>query len=45
MICYTYIKIDRELSKDKILDLYLNKIYLGNRAYGVAAAAQVYYGK
>tara|TARA_B100000989_G_scaffold291695_1_gene266499 strand:- start:12079 stop:14496 length:2418 start_codon:yes stop_codon:yes gene_type:complete len=39
------IKIDRELSKDKILDLYLNKIYLGNRAYGVAAAAQVYYGK
>ncbi len=39
------IKIDRELSKDKILELYLNKIYLGNRAYGVGAAAQVYYGK
>jgi penicillin-binding protein 1A len=39
------IKIDRELSKDKILELYLNKIYLGSRAYGVAAAAQVYYGK
>ncbi len=39
------IKIDRELSKEKILELYLNKIYLGNRAYGVAAAAQVYYGK
>ncbi|NKB46991.1 MAG: PBP1A family penicillin-binding protein [Legionellales bacterium] len=39
------IKIDRELSKDKILELYLNKIYLGNRAYGVAAAAKVYYGK
>lgn len=39
------IKIDRELPKDKILELYLNKIYFGNRAYGVAAAAQVYYGK
>lgn len=39
------IKIDRELSKEKILELYLNKIYLGNRAYGVSAAAQIYYGK
>lgn len=39
------IKIDRELSKQEILELYLNKIYLGNHAYGVAAAAQVYYGK
>ena len=39
------IKIERVLSKDQILELYLNKIYLGNRAYGVAAAAQVYYGK
>ena len=39
------IKIDRELPKQKILELYLNKIYLGNRAYGVEAAAQVYYGK
>jgi penicillin-binding protein 1A len=39
------IKIERELNKEKILELYLNKIYLGNRAYGVAAAAQVYYGK
>lgn len=39
------IKIDRELTKDQILSLYLNKIYLGSRAYGVAAAAQVYYGK
>ncbi|MGE3919655.1 MAG: penicillin-binding protein 1A [Gammaproteobacteria bacterium] len=39
------IKIDSEFSKDKILELYLNKIYLGNRAYGVEAAAQVYYGK
>lgn len=39
------IKIDMQLSKEKILELYLNKIYLGNRAYGVGAAAQVYYGK
>ena len=38
-------KIEQVLSKDQILELYLNKIYLGNRAYGVAAAAQVYYGK
>ena len=39
------IKIERELSKDDILELYLNKIFLGHRAYGVGAAAQVYYGK
>jgi penicillin-binding protein 1A len=39
------IKIDRELSKEKILELYLNRVYLGNRAYGVGAAAQIYYGK
>ena len=39
------LKIERELSKDDIFQLYLNKIYFGNRAYGVAAAAQVYYGK
>jgi len=39
------LKIERELTKEEILELYLNKIYLGNRAYGVAAAAQVYYGK
>lgn len=39
------IKIDHELPKEKILELYLNKIYLGNRAYGVGAAAQIYYGK
>ncbi|WP_455216733.1 penicillin-binding protein 1A [Kaarinaea lacus] len=38
-------KIEEELSKEEILSLYLNKIYLGNRAYGVAAAAQVYYGQ
>ncbi|NJD04932.1 MAG: penicillin-binding protein 1A [Methylococcaceae bacterium] len=39
------IKIDAELSKQQILELYLNKIYFGHHAYGVAAAAQVYYGK
>jgi penicillin-binding protein 1A len=38
-------KIERQLSKDEILELYLNKIFLGHRAYGFAAAAQVYYGK
>lgn len=38
------LKIEKELSKETILELYLNKIYLGQRAYGVAAAAQVYYG-
>ncbi len=39
------LKIEQELSKEQILELYLNKIYMGNRAYGVGAAAQVYYGK
>lgn len=39
------VKIDKEFSKEKILELYLNQIYLGNRAYGVGAAAQIYYGK
>jgi len=39
------LQIERELSKDEILELYINKIYLGNRAYGIEAASQVYYGK
>ncbi|MGD8346573.1 MAG: transglycosylase domain-containing protein, partial [Lysobacterales bacterium] len=39
------LKIEREIEKDKILELYLNKIFLGHRAYGVGAAAEVYYGK
>ena len=39
------IKIEHSLSKDQILELYINQIYLGQRAYGFAAAAQVYYGK
>lgn len=38
-------KIDRELSKQRIMELYLNMVFLGNRAYGVAAASQVYYGQ
>lgn len=38
-------KIEYALSKDEILELYLNKIFLGHRAYGFAAAAQIYYGK
>jgi penicillin-binding protein 1A len=39
------LQIERKLSKEEILTLYLNKIYLGNRAYGVGAASNVYYGK
>ncbi|MAY37092.1 MAG: peptidase, partial [Spongiibacteraceae bacterium] len=39
------IKIERALSKQEILELYLNKIFLGNHAYGIEAAAGVYYDK
>ncbi|WP_049723507.1 penicillin-binding protein 1A [Gilvimarinus polysaccharolyticus] len=39
------LQIERELSKEEILALYNNKIYFGNRAYGIQAAANVYYGK
>ncbi len=39
------IKIEHSLSKEKILELYINQIYLGQRSYGFAAASQVYYGK
>lgn len=38
-------KIESELEKDEILELYMNKIYLGQRSYGFAAASKVYYGK
>lgn len=38
-------RIEAALSKDRILELYLNEIFLGNRAYGVAAAAQTYFNK
>lgn len=39
------LEIEQYLSKQEILELYINKIYLGKRAYGIEAAAQVYYGK
>ncbi|NIM69323.1 MAG: PBP1A family penicillin-binding protein [Xanthomonadales bacterium] len=39
------LRIERQLGKDEILELFLNKIMLGHRAYGVGAAADVYYGK
>lgn len=39
------IKLEQILSKDEILSLYLNKIFLGHRAYGFGAAAEVYYGR
>ncbi|SEG01345.1 penicillin-binding protein 1A [Nitrosomonas ureae] len=38
-------KIEHNLTKDKILELYINQIYLGQRSYGFAAAAQTYFGK
>jgi len=38
-------KIEHNLSKNQILELYINQIYLGQRAYGFAAAAQTYFGK
>jgi penicillin-binding protein 1A len=38
-------KIERELTKDQILEVYMNQIYLGQRAYGFASAARVYFGK
>ena len=39
------LKIEKELSKEQIFELYANKIYLGNRAYGFASASKVYYGR
>ena len=39
------IKIEHSLSKDKILEIYINQIYLGQRAFGFAAASQVYFVK
>ena len=38
-------KIERTLTKDQILELYMNQVYLGQRAYGFAAAAKTYFGK
>ncbi|HEX7342458.1 MAG TPA: penicillin-binding protein 1A [Rhodanobacteraceae bacterium] len=42
---FTSFRIENELTKDQILELYLNKMFLGHRTYGVGAAAQYYYGK
>ena len=42
---YLALIMERLLSKEEILSLYLNKIFMGKRAYGVAAAAEIYYGK
>ncbi|MCE7033471.1 penicillin-binding protein 1A [Lysobacter sp. GX 14042] len=39
------LRMERELSKDEILELYLNNSFFGNRAYGIGAAAEFYYGK
>ena len=39
------VKIESTLSKDRILEVYINQIYLGQRAYGFASAAQIYFGK
>jgi penicillin-binding protein 1A len=39
------LKIEHQLSKDQVLELYMNQIYLGARAYGFEAAAQTYFGK
>lgn len=38
-------KIEQQLTKDQILEVYMNQIYLGQRAYGFASAAQIYFGK
>ncbi|MBN8755268.1 MULTISPECIES: penicillin-binding protein 1A [Variovorax] len=39
------LRLEQQLTKDQILEIYLNQIYLGNRAYGFAAAAETYFGK
>jgi len=39
------LKLEHMLSKDQILEIYMNQIYLGNRAYGFAAASEAYFGK
>jgi len=38
-------KLEHMLSKDQILEIYMNQIFLGNRAYGFAAASEIYFGK
>jgi penicillin-binding protein 1A len=39
------LQMEQLLSKEEILELYVNKIFLGNRAYGIAAAAEIYYDR
>src|SRR5687768_11914020 len=39
------LRLERQLSKDQILEIYMNQIYLGNRSYGFAAASEAYFGK
>lgn len=39
------LRIEQELSKEQIFELYINKIYLGHRSYGIQAAARIYYGR
>ncbi|MDO6563034.1 penicillin-binding protein 1A [Amphritea sp. 1_MG-2023] len=39
------LQIEQELTKEEIFELYINKIYLGHRSYGIQAAANIYYGK
>lgn len=45
MELFIALRMEKLLSKDEILTLYLNKMFMGHRAYGVAAAAEYYYGK
>ncbi len=42
---YLAYKLEKQYSKHEILEMYLNKVYLGNRSYGIATAVQNYYGK
>ena len=42
---FTALKIDFSFTKEEIFELYVNQIFLGNRAYGIKAAAEIYYGK
>ncbi len=39
------LQMEKELNKEQILELYVNKIFLGHKSYGISAAAQTYYGK
>jgi penicillin-binding protein 1A len=45
MEMFIALRMENEFSKDQILELYINKMFLGHRSYGIAAAAEYYYGK